>query len=323
MALANVATTDTFDVWRTRTNQIIFLSEQANSVAYNASTVASQAYDKANSANVLAFNTGIGANAYAVAVGAGANAYMISVQNGSNTAVGTGANTYLLSVIAGANTAVGAGANAYAGTVGVGANNYLLTVIAGANTAVGTGANNYLLSVIAGANTAVGAGANNYLLTVIAGANSIGSAAFAKANTVGNTGLTILADTVSATRYVTFVNATSGNSATLNVSSTTLTFNPSTGTLSSTIFSATSDINQKTDVAQITNALDIIKQINGVGFRWKDNNRKSYGVIAQELENILPELVEEADGIKSVNYLGIIAFLIQAVKELNDKITEK
>ena len=114
MALANVATTDTFDVWRTRTNQIIFLSEQANSVAYNASTVASQAYDKANSANVLAFNTGIGANAYAVAVGAGANAYMISVQNGSNTAVGTGANNYLLTVIAGANTAVGAGANAYA-----------------------------------------------------------------------------------------------------------------------------------------------------------------------------------------------------------------
>ena len=80
------------------------------------------AFDKANAANVLAFNTGIGANAFAsatvaganTAVGAGANAFMITVQNGSNTAVGTGANTYLLATIAGANTAVGTGANTVA-----------------------------------------------------------------------------------------------------------------------------------------------------------------------------------------------------------------
>ena len=297
MALANVALTDTFDVWRIRTNQIIVLAEQANSGVYNASVTGSLAFDKANSANVLAYNTGIGANAFASATIAGAN-----------TAVGAGANAYMIAVQNGSNTAIGAGANAFTSATISGANSYLISVIAGANTAVGTGANNYLLAVIAGANTAVGAGAN-----------SVGSAAFLKANT----GLTIYADTVNATRYVTFISATSGNTGTIHVSSSALTFNPSTGTMSATVFSATSDINQKTDITQIDNAIDTISSMRGVGFKWKDNGKKSYGVIAQELENILPELVEESDGIKSVNYLGIIAFLIQAVKELNEKITEK
>lgn len=77
----------------------------------NAITWITSSYDKANSANVLAFNTGVGANAFTSATIAGANA-----------AVGTGANTYLLATIAGANTAVGAGANAYATSVGTAAN---------------------------------------------------------------------------------------------------------------------------------------------------------------------------------------------------------
>ena len=82
-----------------------------NLTGVNAAIWITSAFDKANAANVLAYNTGIGANAFAAATIAGAN-----------VAVGTGANTYLLSVIAGANTAVGAGANSYADLVGSAAN---------------------------------------------------------------------------------------------------------------------------------------------------------------------------------------------------------
>lgn len=82
-----------------------------NLTGVNAVIWITSAFDKANAANVLAYNTGIGANAFAAATIAGAN-----------VAVGTGANTYLLSVIAGANTAVGAGANSYADLVGSAAN---------------------------------------------------------------------------------------------------------------------------------------------------------------------------------------------------------
>ena len=54
-------------------------------------------------------------------------------------------------------------------------------------------------------------------------------------------------------------------------------------------------------------------------FDWKDSGESSLGVIAQDLEKVLPELVSETDGVKSVNYNGIIGVLIQAIKELNQK----
>ena len=61
MALANVALTDTFDVWRTRTNQVIYLLDEVSNLSTNASSnaansiaAASAAFNKANSANIIA-----------------------------------------------------------------------------------------------------------------------------------------------------------------------------------------------------------------------------------------------------------------------------
>jgi hypothetical protein len=68
--------------------------------------------------------------------------------------------------------------------------------------------------------------------------------------------------------------------------------------------------------------LDVVNQIDGVSFIWKSTGKKSYGVIAQEIEKILPELVETNDGVKSVNYLGLIAFLINSVKELDQRVKD-
>jgi hypothetical protein len=66
-----------------------------------------------------------------------------------------------------------------------------------------------------------------------------------------------------------------------------------------------------------------INKLNGVSFEWKDNSLPSYGVIAQEIEEVLPELVNtDKDGVKSVNYNGIIGFLINAIKEQQKQIDE-
>ena len=119
------------------------LSSDADEKANAAIITANLAFDRANAANLLAFNTGIGANAFAsatiaganTAVGAGANAYANLVWSRSNTrsdAIGVSANAFTSATIAGANTAVGAGANAFASAT-----------IAGANAAVGLGANTY------------------------------------------------------------------------------------------------------------------------------------------------------------------------------------
>lgn len=86
-----------------------------------------------------------------------------------------------------------------------------------------------------------------------------------------------------------------------------------------------SDIKYKKDIATISGALDKINQINGVYFNWRQNEfpqmnfneGRNLGVIAQELETVVPELVMTTeDGSKSVSYDKLSVLLIEAVKEL-------
>ena len=86
-------------------------------------------------------------------------------------------------------------------------------------------------------------------------------------------------------------------------------------------YDATSDINLKTNILKIENPIEKINQLNGVSFTWKATNKKSLGVIAQEVEAVLPELVHGNDP-KTVNYNGIIGVLIEAIKEQDIKIKE-
>lgn len=127
-------------------------------------------------------------------------------------------------------------------------------------------------------------------------------------------------NTDTATYYFPLSNSASGTWSNGVVANTKLYFVPSTGTLSATIFNSLSDLEYKTDVEPINNAVDILKQLDGVSFKWKETGHKSYGVIAQEVEKILPEIVDINNDVKSVNYQALIGFLIEAVKELSDKI---
>ena len=78
---------------------------------------------------------------------------------------------------------------------------------------------------------------------------------------------------------------------------------------------STSDRDLKDNIAPIVDPMAILNQLEGVGFTWKHNGEQSYGIIAQELEKVLPELVNEVDGYKMVSYIPLIAFLIQAIKQ--------
>lgn len=87
-------------------------------------------------------------------------------------------------------------------------------------------------------------------------------------------------------------------------------------TITAQDFNSTSDLLLKKDIHHIDNSLDILSQLRGVEFTWIKNDKKSYGVIAQELETVLPELVSTNEH-KSVNYNGLIGVLIQAVNDLH------
>ena len=87
---------------------------------------------------------------------------------------------------------------------------------------------------------------------------------------------------------------------------------------------AFSDERLKTEVETINDALNKVCQMRGVSFKRTDNDgRTSVGVIAQEIEKVLPEVVREdssEDKIKSVAYGNIVGVLIEAIKELKNEI---
>jgi hypothetical protein len=134
-------------------------------------------------------------------------------------------------------------------------------------------------------------------------------------------GSTVADITANATYYPLFTQTVSGTVTASGISTAKLTYNPSSGTLTATNFSASSDYSLKENIETIQNAINSINNLRGVKYNWKEDGTTSYGLIAQELENVFPELVSTGD-IKTVNYNGIIAVLIEAVKELSTEIDQ-
>ena len=121
--------------------------------------------------------------------------------------------------------------------------------------------------------------------------------------------------TTDRTQYIGMTTSTTGTWVDAYISASKFYFNPNTGTVSATSFNALSDITLKKNIVTIDNAFDILDKVNPVKFNWIENDIESYGVIAQEIEEILPSIVEESNGIKSVNYTQLIPLLISVVKQ--------
>ena len=94
-----------------------------------------------------------------------------------------------------------------------------------------------------------------------------------------------------------------------------------TGDITANDFNSTSDVTLKQDVSVIDNALEMISQLEGVSWKWKETLKPSLGVTAQNVETVAPELVSNGSH-KSVNYNGLIGILIEAVKELKSEVDE-
>jgi hypothetical protein len=85
--------------------------------------------------------------------------------------------------------------------------------------------------------------------------------------------------------------------------------------------SAYSDINIKKNIKEISNPLHIINSINGVTYTLKRNNKKGVGVLAQEVEKVLPNAVRtDPEGLKYVSYNSIIGLMIAGVNELSARL---
>lgn len=92
---------------------------------------------------------------------------------------------------------------------------------------------------------------------------------------------------------------------------------------------SSSDIRWKTNVKSIANALQKIGMIRGIEFDWIPDEKehgyegKDYGVVAQEIDAIMPEIVKTRDsGFMAVRYERLIPLLVEGIKELTDKVDE-
>jgi hypothetical protein len=93
-------------------------------------------------------------------------------------------------------------------------------------------------------------------------------------------------------------------------------------------FGTPSDVSFKENIKPIENALDKVKKLQGVTFDWKEsdsilNIKQDIGFIAQDVQKVLPELVRENENGKlSLRHQGIVPILLEAIKELSDKVKE-
>jgi|688.fasta_scaffold282850_2 hypothetical protein len=139
----------------------------------------------------------------------------------------------------------------------------------------------------------------------------------------GGGGATLSSVAASTTYYIGLSPYSTSTWTDARVDTVNLYYTSGDNTLYATNFNTASDINLKENIQKIDNSLDILTKLQGVSFNWKSTGNKSYGLIAQELETVLPELVNTVDGVKSIAYTALIGILLEAIKELNEKLENK
>ena len=85
-----------------------------------------------------------------------------------------------------------------------------------------------------------------------------------------------------------------------------------------------SDARLKANIISLGSTLSKLLQIDGKSYTMKkdESDKQKIGLLAQDIEKVFPELVSESNGIKSVNYQGLVPVLINALKEQQSEIEE-
>jgi hypothetical protein len=186
------------------------------------------------------------------------------------------------------------------------------------------------MSAVDGDSNLVGAGHLSYLAT---------SDTFGIGQSTSHNQMAILidnSDVVSMKNQTTFTNGIDVTSAVQSTSKTTGTVKIAGGlgvvkTLNvgeDVVAYASSDERYKDNLKPITNPIDKVKSLTGYTFTWNDkheqfNGNDDIGVVAQEVEKVLPEIVDTRDnGYKAVKYEKMVALLIEAVKEQQNQIDD-
>ena len=103
---------------------------------------------------------------------------------------------------------------------------------------------------------------------------------------------------------------------------TTVNFEPNGDAIFNGDVKVTSDKRLKSNIISLGSTLTKLLQIDGKSYTMKkdESEKQKIGLLAQDIEKVFPELVSESNGIKSINYQGLVPVLINALKEQEEKI---
>ena len=93
------------------------------------------------------------------------------------------------------------------------------------------------------------------------------------------------------------------------------------GSITSATYFYSSDAALKEDIKTIENPLEKVQALRGVSYKWKNTGRKDIGLVADEVQEVLPELVVENEH-KQMDYGHMIGLLVEAIKEQQKEIEE-
>ena len=129
-------------------------------------------------------------------------------------------------------------------------------------------------------------------------------------------------DSTNSTHFIIFTGGATGNQR--PNSDTALTYNPSTNLLSAGCFIETSALRCKSNIQPINSPLDKVKQLKPITFDWKNTGKNDIGFIAEEVKDILPNLIHynEEGEVEGMNYSKITSLLVAAIQEQQEQINE-
>jgi filamentous hemagglutinin len=96
-----------------------------------------------------------------------------------------------------------------------------------------------------------------------------------------------------------------------------------TGNVTAQDVNSLSDVTLKTNIQPISGIESVLFGLKGYEYDWKNGSGHSYGFLAQEVEKVLPNAVKTgADGLKAINYMMIIPFLVETIKQMGTEIQD-
>jgi hypothetical protein len=300
MAINQLSTANTFQQWLIATQSLI---EKSNFFEDTANLIFETANNTSNTANLVFADAAV------------VNAQTALVLTTASNVYATYANTIIVAGFVNSNLTIALNtANSITSDSLNTSNSITSAALNTANVIVNTANNtaNNLYDVA------------NVVFNVANSAYDTANDAFSLSSNAANLIYEVLDDNANdTTLFVALFTSNTGTPNTAYVSSEKLYYNPSTGQLSATNFDSLSDVNKKTDIETIKTAIETVMGLRGVTFKWKDTGFKSMGLIAQEVESVVPEVVlTNKDGEKSVTYGSLIGLLVESVKDLNNKIAE-